>query len=346
MSPTNRIHKELGTMCRYHTFGMDMPGRSFGSSYDYNFNGKLDDKWDGNTGNYQDFGARIYDSRLGRFMSLDMHKANYPSHSPFSYASNDPVSLVDTDGNDWDVTITKDPATGKNILKLSLKAAVIITAKTNMQAATAAKVIASNLEMMIQQTAAFNNIAVVIDVDIRGIKSTAEIQDDDHVIELVNPSEMPSSSKGIVRGEAQLYGKYVALDVNTIYDAQIGSNIKTIPHELFHTAGLRHVFEQVAEDDYKFPLELAQLNYQKEGKLYPDEYHGNLMNYQQAQMPQVLETKQLAIVLDNYKKKLLNVDNVPKTNIAIRNIGKLTGKMTNHKIKTKESRAVSRPSYK
>jgi len=51
------------------TFGAPMPGRSFNSnSYKYGFNGKeKDDEVKGN-GNSYDFGARIYDPRIGRWL--------------------------------------------------------------------------------------------------------------------------------------------------------------------------------------------------------------------------------------------------------------------------------------
>jgi RHS repeat-associated protein len=73
------------------------------SSYRYGFNGmEKDDEMKGN-GNSYDFGARLYDSRLGRWMSLDPlfdHAKNIGS-SPYNYAINSPVFIVDKDGNIW-----------------------------------------------------------------------------------------------------------------------------------------------------------------------------------------------------------------------------------------------------
>ncbi len=44
---------------------------NFSSGYKYGFNGKeKDDEIKGN-GNSQDYGKRIYDSRLGKFLSVD-----------------------------------------------------------------------------------------------------------------------------------------------------------------------------------------------------------------------------------------------------------------------------------
>ena len=49
-----------------------MPGRTFSSSsYRYGFNGKENDNEVKGNGNQQDYGMRIYDPRLGRFLSID-----------------------------------------------------------------------------------------------------------------------------------------------------------------------------------------------------------------------------------------------------------------------------------
>ncbi len=51
-----------------------MPRRSFSSSsYRYGFNGKEKDDEVKGEGNSLDFGARMYDSRLGRFLSIDKY---------------------------------------------------------------------------------------------------------------------------------------------------------------------------------------------------------------------------------------------------------------------------------
>ena len=51
-----------------------MPGRNYtaGNSYRYGFNGKENDNdVKGVEGSQQDYGMRIYDPRLGRFLSVD-----------------------------------------------------------------------------------------------------------------------------------------------------------------------------------------------------------------------------------------------------------------------------------
>jgi RHS repeat-associated protein len=91
----------------YYPFGMMMPGRKVDNGYRYGFNGKeMDNEVKGN-GNSYDFGARIYDPRLGRFLSLDPHARNYPSLSDYAFVGNMPIWAIDPDGRD--IVVLSDP---------------------------------------------------------------------------------------------------------------------------------------------------------------------------------------------------------------------------------------------
>ncbi|MFN8266121.1 MAG: RHS repeat-associated core domain-containing protein [Chitinophagaceae bacterium] len=87
----------------YHPFGMMMPGRRFTAQtgYRYGFNGKENDNEIKGEGNQQDYGMRIYDPRLGRFLSVDPITKNYPELTPYQFASNRPVDGVDIDGLEY-----------------------------------------------------------------------------------------------------------------------------------------------------------------------------------------------------------------------------------------------------
>jgi RHS repeat-associated protein len=79
---------------------MMMPGRKYSatSSYRYGFNGKENDNEVKSEGNEQDYGMRIYDPRLGRFLSLDPIAEKYPQLTPYQFASNSPIAGSDLDG--------------------------------------------------------------------------------------------------------------------------------------------------------------------------------------------------------------------------------------------------------
>lgn len=77
-----------------------MPGRTYtaGNGYRYGFNGKENDNEVKGEGNQQDYGMRIYDPRLGRFLSVDPLTKEYPWYTPYQFAGNKPIEAIDLDG--------------------------------------------------------------------------------------------------------------------------------------------------------------------------------------------------------------------------------------------------------
>uniref|UniRef100_UPI002ED1D933 RHS repeat domain-containing protein n=1 Tax=Flavobacterium sp. C4GT6 TaxID=3103818 RepID=UPI002ED1D933 len=83
----------------YYPFGMQMPNRFYnGTDYRYGFNGKEKDDEIKGLGAQYDYGFRIYDSRIGRFLSTDPLFAGYPYYTPYQFAGNRPIWAVDLDG--------------------------------------------------------------------------------------------------------------------------------------------------------------------------------------------------------------------------------------------------------
>jgi RHS repeat-associated protein len=76
-----------------------MPGRSFSSvSYRYGFNGKESDDEVSGSGNQYDYGFRIYNPRIGKFLSVDPLTGSYPWYTPYQFAGNMPIWAMDLDG--------------------------------------------------------------------------------------------------------------------------------------------------------------------------------------------------------------------------------------------------------
>lgn len=84
----------------YEPFGSLLPGRNYSSgSYRMGFNGKENDnEVFGSQGTFQDYGMRMYDTRIGRFPSVDPLASKYPFYTPYSFAGNKPIWAVDLDG--------------------------------------------------------------------------------------------------------------------------------------------------------------------------------------------------------------------------------------------------------
>jgi RHS repeat-associated protein len=79
------------------------------TAYRYGFQGQEKDDELKGEGNSYDFGARLYDSRVGRWFAPDKMEGKYPSYSTYSAFGNMPLFFVDKDGNENIVYIVNVP---------------------------------------------------------------------------------------------------------------------------------------------------------------------------------------------------------------------------------------------
>ena len=106
----------------YDMWGSLMIGRSFESNKSkYKFTGKERDK----ESNYDYFGARYYDARIGRWGGVDPLMKRHYDFSPYNYVLNNSLKFIDPDGKQINIiqkiiekTIKKLPSMiGKNVGK-------------------------------------------------------------------------------------------------------------------------------------------------------------------------------------------------------------------------------------
>ncbi|WP_127132528.1 RHS repeat-associated core domain-containing protein [Pseudoflavitalea rhizosphaerae] len=84
----------------YYAFGSPMRVAGEGA-YRFGFNGKENDnEVKGGEGLQQDYGMRVYDSRVGRFLSFDPLSKEYADLSPYHFAGNNPIQNLDKDGGE------------------------------------------------------------------------------------------------------------------------------------------------------------------------------------------------------------------------------------------------------
>lgn len=111
----------------YYPFGMLQPGRNYSSNtYRFGFNGKeMDNDVTGNTGVTYDYGFRIYDTRVARFLSVDPLTKDYPWYTPYQFAGNKPIWAIDLDGLEELITIYSPMLTRKiSVLDLTTEEGV------------------------------------------------------------------------------------------------------------------------------------------------------------------------------------------------------------------------------
>ncbi|MCO5254178.1 MAG: hypothetical protein M9892_07445 [Bacteroidetes bacterium] len=89
---------DVVTATLFYPFGMSMMGyKNEEFSYSFDFNGK---ETDSETG-LQDYGERIYNKAIARFLSADpliVKGQQYPWYSPYQFAGNMPIIAIDLDG--------------------------------------------------------------------------------------------------------------------------------------------------------------------------------------------------------------------------------------------------------
>jgi RHS repeat-associated protein len=224
------------------TFGGDF------EVYRFAFNGKEKIDEINGAGNDYDFGARIYDARLGRWFSRDPKSDFYPELSPYSYAMLNPIFMIDDGGKEVYVYWTFN-AQNKPVLNIKITGIVI---NSGGGSPTAEEITNAILDLQAEMNVLYNNYAdaekYLFDVNIKlefrsGQKN--DIRDNDHTIYLIKESAMinPNLPSGaIVPAKVNHIGGRVAYFVSSSYSV-FGSLLRDGPHELGHWLGLRHPFE-------------------------------------------------------------------------------------------------------
>ncbi|RFM29242.1 RHS repeat-associated core domain-containing protein [Chitinophaga silvisoli] len=114
-----------GTADEFTTLFVDQtsadPGNESGVSYGiaakgyrYGFNGKENDNEVKGEGDEQDYGMRVYNPGLGKFLSVDPLTKDFPWYTPYQFAGNTLVQAVDLDGNEelhYTMTLNKNGST-------------------------------------------------------------------------------------------------------------------------------------------------------------------------------------------------------------------------------------------
>jgi RHS repeat-associated protein len=89
---------ELLSVHDYYPYGMEWNA----GGYKYTYNGKEMNTEIGL--NLIDFGARMQDPSLGKFISIDRFAEKNASQTPYSYAANNPIKFIDVNGDSIDIS--------------------------------------------------------------------------------------------------------------------------------------------------------------------------------------------------------------------------------------------------
>ncbi len=207
-------------------FGMLMPGRSYSiPAYRYGFNGKENDNEVKGDGNQQDYGARMYDPRLKKFLSVDPLTKNYPWYTPYQFAGNKVINSIDLDGLEDVLSIETKYADGLRVVEVYYKdeafyecqrqrAAALLGRLLNELPDEGALVVSVSFENDLIKTEnvkmAYNSSAIVITNRAIANRFWSVMSDGDKLITALQGDQGFDAVSDVVIGAAGLLGEVLA----------------------------------------------------------------------------------------------------------------------------------------
>lgn len=250
---------------------------STGNVQPYKYNGKELDRSSGL--DWYDYGARHYDAALGRWHVVDPMAEKYYSSTPYNYCDNDPIGRIDPDGADWRVQTQYNEETEKIEYHITVNAVLF---NNSIQRNIDMQKLATNITEQVNSIYSINNNAFVskMDFNLRVVNSVDEINESDHILQIVNQTDFRNTGSKREKVAADSYpsGLGIRLGTDLVSDILAGRNSRTVAHELGHTGGLGHL-----NNDSRFKYNLMmQAKYVKKNDV--DYNEATLLNYSQIRM--------------------------------------------------------------
>ncbi len=232
----------------------DRKGSYTTQDYRYGYNGKENDNEVKGESNQQDYGFRVYDPRVGRFLSVDPLTQDYPMLTPYQYASNRPIDGVDLDGKEWSKSTRYNHIIDEFEVTLKLKIQVIKASICDLNVDQIDKIFSlaqeqfystytgqdENRRIRFEAILEYEINDNFKEVNKQGIVTvllteTSTNKDGDY-----SAGRTPAPEKGSGRTQTN------KININTHVDGtmrQIDDIVRTIVHEAGHSGGLNHPWE-------------------------------------------------------------------------------------------------------
>jgi len=203
---------DLRSTVMYYPFGMPIANRTQSLNYRFGFNGKENDNEISGFGMKLDFGAREYDTQIGRWWGVDPMSEKNSAFTPYCFVFNSPIGYKDPDGMDgvWGVIETKDE-TGKVInTHYVMTAKIYITGKgaTPSKAAKLNKQAKDFLQTQTMENG--DKVSILLNYEYKENITTDELEDGENILEVKG-----NSYKKIGSSYAEVNNEWYGLTTGT-----------------------------------------------------------------------------------------------------------------------------------
>jgi RHS repeat-associated protein len=227
----------IGMLIQERTYTATVEGYRFG------FNGmeKVDEV--SGSGNAYDFGARIYDSRLGRWMSTDPLQKKYPSLSPYNFVANSPLQYIDADGRE--IIVTREKREGqKDLVKIYITGSIWDNTTEGLTKENAESIAHTVLEQAATVwSQEVGDAEIQLTSDFNYVESPADITGNDHIIRIVDVNGVEAvedDDDGETKAAAATGGSTLFVESDYLTDRTEKEQTRTSGHEVGHLLGLTH----------------------------------------------------------------------------------------------------------
>ncbi len=213
----------------YYPFGEIISSRSYVTGASTNDKYKFTEKERDTETNYDYFGARYYDSELGRWLQVDPLADKYLGWSPYNYTMNDPLGYIDPNGKEiWIVGERDEEGDAKS--KYQYMNGELYDEK--------GKIYKGNNKYLNFVKNVLNNLLSMKSKKITDVIKKLEKSDLKHEISDTPSGHTSTQSEwGEKSNEGIPKGSYIWFDISGLVDqGDIGSSFEvSLGHELYHS---------------------------------------------------------------------------------------------------------------